>query len=297
MQFANNRRIQDEVTMKNKYRLFLELLSAIAILIIVATVLSMMLSGCGHNVVTHNRGIGIDISWDGSSYIPNLRLGQWDVTNAVVKENVDIEANTITKADTGSTVPSVDGSTSNTNNVAASASGGIQIKMKTGPQTNGYVKDMLTSETLSEHSVNLAKQLYSVRSEMDSLSAETTVNEDGVKVEQNIAPVATTTTETTIASKDESGVEETKTTVTTTEIPVQSETQLAVQEASSSVTTAIENDKWYYIVLGIAAVITALGGSIYGLYKIKTKNSSTSTDVKTVEQTKTDVSYDKPDTK
>lgn len=283
--------------MKNKYRLFLELLSAIAILIIVATVLSMMLSGCGHNVVTHNRGIGIDISWDGSSYIPNLRLGQWDVTNAVVKENVDIEANTITKADTGSTVPSVDGSTSNTNNVAASASGGIQIKMKTGPQTNGYVKDMLTSETLSEHSVNLAKQLYSVRSEMDSLSAETTVNEDGVKVEQNIAPVATTTTETTIASKDESGVEETKTTVTTTEIPVQSETQLAVQEASSSVTTAIENDKWYYIVLGIAAVITALGGSIYGLYKIKTKNSSTSTDVKTVEQTKTDVSYDKPDTK
>ena len=283
--------------MKNKYRLFLELLSAIAILIIVATVLSMMLSGCGHNVVTHNRGIGIDISWDGSSYIPNLRLGQWDVTNAVVKENVDIEANTITKADAGSTVPNVDGSTSNTNNVAASASGGIQIKMKTGPQTNGYVKDMLTSETLSEHSVNLAKQLYSVRNEMDSLSAETTVNEDGVKVEQNIAPVATTTTETTIASKDESGVEETKTTVTTTEIPVQSETQLAVQEASSSVTTAIENDKWYYIVLGIAAVITALGGSIYGLYKIKTKNSSTSTDVKTVEQTKTDVSYDKPDTK
>lgn len=283
--------------MKNKYRLFLELLSAIAILIIVATALSMMLSGCGHNVVTHSRGIGIDISWDGSSYIPNLRLGQWDVTNAVVKENVDIEANTITKADAGSTVPNVDGSTSSTNNVAASASGGIQIKMKTGPQTNGYVKDMLTSETLSEHSVNLAKQLYSVRNEMDSLSAETTVNEDGVKVEQNIAPVATTTTETTIASKDESGGEETKTTVTTTEIPVQSETQSAVQEASSSVTTAIENDKWYYIVLGIAAVITALGGSIYGLYKIKTKNSSTSTDVKTVEQTKTDVSYDKPDTK
>ena len=79
----------------------------------------------------------MDVSWDGSSYIPNFRLGQWDVTNAVVKENMDLEASTITKADANTTVS---GETTGANGVQAGASGGIQIKMKSGPQTNGYVR-------------------------------------------------------------------------------------------------------------------------------------------------------------
>ena len=286
--------------MKNTCRLLLELLTVITVLILSGFIFSTLLSGCGHNVVTHSRGVGMDISWDGSSYIPNLRLGQWGVTNAVVKENVDVEANTITKADLGTTTGEKQ---LGSNEAQAAASGGIQIKMKTGPQTNGYVTDVLTSETLSENSVELAKSIYSVRSELDSTGTRAEVTESGeVKVEQNTTPITTTTTETKMESADESGTNETKTTTTVTSIPVKEETRGAVQEAATSVTTAVESDQWYYLA-GIAAVVVGVIGSLIGYLISKKKSSSTtntstgSTEQEQTEQKSNTVSYDKPDAK
>ena len=284
--------------MHRKYRIILEIFSSIIVLVLVAMILGSLVTGCGHNVVTHSRGIGIDVSWDGSSYIPNLRLGQWDVTNAVVKENVDVEANTITKADVGATAGREQ---SGSNETQVAASGGIQIKMKTGPQTNGYVTDVLTSETLSNHSVELAKSIYSVKSEMTSAVTVAEVTESGdVKVEQNVTPIATTTTETKTESSDDSGTTEIKTTTTTTSIPVKEETQQAVQEAATGVTTAVESDRWYYFA-GLVVVIIGTIGSIIGCLVTKKKNSS-ATDTKSVDETQSEqksaaTSYDKPEIK
>lgn len=239
-----------------KYKIILQLVSMFILFCIGGVGLTAILTSCGHNVVTHSRGVGMDISWDGSSYIPNLRLGQWDVTNAVVKENMDVEANTITKADVST---SASGDQIASNGAQAGASGGIQIKMKSGPQTNGYVKDVLTSETLSEHSVELAKAIYSVKSEMPSTGTKAEVTDGGeVKVEQNTAPIATTTTETKTESVDESGSTETKTTTTVTQIPVKEETQEAVQTVTKSVSDAVRTDWWYYLA---AAAVAILGGS------------------------------------
>jgi hypothetical protein len=47
----------------------------------------MLLVGCGHNVATQSKGWGIDISWSSDSYVPNMRLGYWDVTYLMVREN------------------------------------------------------------------------------------------------------------------------------------------------------------------------------------------------------------------
>lgn len=219
----------------------------------------------------------MDISWDGSSYIPNLRLGQWDVTNAVVKENMDVEASTITKADVST---SAGGEQIASNEAQAGASGGIQIKMKSGPQTNGYVKDVLTSETLSEHSVELAKAIYSVKSEMPSTGTKAEVSDIGeVKVEQNTAPIATTTTETKTESVDESGTTETKTTTTVTQIPVKEETQKAVQTVTESVSDAVRTDWWYY--LSAAAVTILGGGGVVGYLLGKRNKTSTPTQTAT----------------
>lgn len=241
----------------------------------------MTLSSCGHNVVTHSRGIGMDVSWDGSSYIPNFRLGQWDVTNAVVKENVDLEANTITKADVDT---AVSGETTGANGVQAGASGGIHVKMKTGPQTNGYMKDVLTSETLSEHSVKMAKAIYAVKSEMTSTGTKAEVTDSGeVKVEQNTTPVATTTTETKTETVDDNGTTETKTTTTVTSIPVKEETKEAVQTVTESVSNAVKTDWWYYLT---AAVVAILGGGCVVGYLFGKKKSS-STDTKTTDTTST----------
>ena len=94
-----------------KYKIVLQLVSMFILFCVGGVSLTALLTSCGHNVVTHSRGVGMDISWDGSSYIPNLRLGQWDVTNAVVKENMDVfdfaltedEMKAISSLDTGKT--------------------------------------------------------------------------------------------------------------------------------------------------------------------------------------------------
>ena len=267
-----------------KYKIVLQLASMFILFCVGGFSLTAILTSCGHNVVTHSRGVGVDISWDGSSYIPNLRLGQWDVTNAVVKENMDVEANTITKADVST---SAGGEQIASNEAQAGASGGIQIKMKSGPQTNGYVKDVLTSETLSEHSVELAKAIYSVKSEMSSTGTKAEVSDSGeVKVEQNTAPIATTTTETKTESVDESGSTETKTTTTVTQIPVKEETQEAVQTVTESVSDAVRTDWWYY--LATAAVAILGGGGVIG-YLLGKRNKTPTT-------TKTDTNTSTADT-
>lgn len=261
-----------------KYKVVLQLVSMFTLFCVGFTAI---LTSCGHNVVTHSRGIGMDVSWDGSSYIPNFRLGQWDVTNAVVKENMDLEANTITKADVST---SAGGEQIASNGAQAGASGGIQIKMKSGPQTNGYVKDVLTSETLSEHSVELAKAIYSVKSEMTSTGTKAEVTDSGeVKVEQNTTPVATTTTETKTETVDDNGTTETKTTTTVTSIPVKEETKEAVQTVTESVSNAVKTDWWYYLT---AAVVAILGGGCVVGYLFGKKKSS-STDTKTTDTTST----------
>lgn len=260
-----------------KYKVVLQLVSMFILFCIGGVGLTALLTSCGHNVVTHSRGVGMDISWDGSSYIPNLRLGQWDVTNAVVKENMDVEANTITQADVST---SASGEQLASNGAQAGASGGIQIKMKSGPQTNGYVKDVLTSETLSEHSVELAKAIYSVKSEMPSTGTKAEVSQSGeVKVEQNTTPIATTTTETKTESVDESGSTETKTTTTVTQIPVKEETQEAVQTVTESVSDAVRTDWWYY--LAAAAVTILGGGGVVGYLLGKRNKTSTPTQITT----------------
>ena len=260
-----------------KYKIVLQLASMFILFCIGGVSLTAILTSCGHNVVTHSRGVGMDLSWDGSSYIPNFRLGQWDVTNAVVKENMDVEANTITKADVST---SAGGDKIASNEAQAGASGGIQIKMKSGPQTNGYVKDVLTSETLSKHSVELAKSIYSVKSEMPSTGTKAEVSDSGdVKVEQNTAPIATTTTETKTESVDDSGTTEMKTTTTVTQIPVKEETQEAVQTVTKSVSDAVRTDWWYY--LAAAAVAILGGGGVVGYLLGRKNKTSTPTQTAT----------------
>lgn len=55
--------------------------------ILICLVCLVFLSGCGHNAVVHSKGWGVDISWNGDSFIPNLRIGYWDVSSAIVREN------------------------------------------------------------------------------------------------------------------------------------------------------------------------------------------------------------------
>lgn len=98
------------------------------ILVIMAVILAIIITGCGHNMVTQSKGIGIDVSWTGENYVPNIKLGYWDETSAAVRGNANVSASTAS----GGGLMVGEGGTSQTFQIA------------TGTQINeGYIKDIL----------------------------------------------------------------------------------------------------------------------------------------------------------
>ena len=61
----------------------------------------LFLCSCGHNVVTVSKGVGINFSWDGSNYVPNVKLGQWDQITYVVRGNSSAATTTVTGGNLG----------------------------------------------------------------------------------------------------------------------------------------------------------------------------------------------------
>ena len=94
-------------------------------LVLIICFASMLLVGCGHNVVTQSKGWGIDISWSSDSYVPNMRLGYWDVTYLMVRENTQVTAS------------------SNADISAAAGSGGGDLQTANADGSNGKKSSQL----------------------------------------------------------------------------------------------------------------------------------------------------------
>lgn len=131
-------------------------------LVLIICFASMLLVGCGHNVATQSKGWGIDISWSSDSYVPNMRLGYWDITYLMVRENTQVTAssNADISAAAGSgggdlQTANADGSNGKKSPQLSSTGGGRvgnKITMKTGQQINGYMVDLTKAspETAAE---------------------------------------------------------------------------------------------------------------------------------------------------
>jgi len=121
----------------------------------------IFLSGCGHNVATHSKGWGIEFSWRQDSFVPDLRLGYWDVSCAMVKENVELKmkSNAGLSAEAGQT--NKDNKSKHAPGVSTVGNGNAsnEIEIKTGSQINGYTKDVLINSNLNEQTVKAIKAL------------------------------------------------------------------------------------------------------------------------------------------
>ena len=97
----------------------------------------LFLAGCGHNVATHSKGWGVDLSWNPDSIIPNVRVGYWDVSYAMVRENAEVEI----KSDAG-LAGDAKGSSDLNSDMSGKANGttSSEIKLKTGGQINRIYK-------------------------------------------------------------------------------------------------------------------------------------------------------------
>ena len=94
----------------------------------------LFLVGCGHNIHSNNKGVGIDLSWQSENYVPSLKVGYWDNTNAVVRGNSTYTSTTSTGG-------------------SLFSSGGTQTtsQLITGMQLNqGNLKEILTSKDNSD---------------------------------------------------------------------------------------------------------------------------------------------------
>ena len=124
----------------------------------------LLLSGCGHNTAMHSKGYGIDISWQQDAFIPNVKVGYWDDSFAMVKENVELKMKSNAGLNANAGNPSTNSETeaktldsSFSSNASGIASNEIEIK--TGPQINGYVKEVLTNPNLKKETVDAIKAI------------------------------------------------------------------------------------------------------------------------------------------
>lgn len=111
-------------------------------------VIMCTLFGCGHSVQSNSKGIGIDLSWTGESYIPNVRVGYWDASTAVVRGNTSYTSTTAT----GGSLFNAGGTQTTT-------------QLYAGPQLNeGYLKQVLISDKTSDQTkIEIAKAVFTAK--------------------------------------------------------------------------------------------------------------------------------------
>ena len=112
-------------------------------IVIVAAILTALLVGCGHNVVTYGDGIQAEAGWIPDQYKVSACFRYGKILSICVRENAEIEMQ-----GAGSGTAGADAKTA-----GASSTGSIKVKI--GPQVTGYYVDALKAgakvEELKKH--------------------------------------------------------------------------------------------------------------------------------------------------
>lgn len=101
----------------------------IIVVVIIAVAITILLTGCGHNVVNYSDGIGFETTFrpDSGNFGFVFRYGK--ILSACVRENSEVEM-------TG------DGKASGSESAGSAAASG-SLKIKIGKQITGYYVDAL----------------------------------------------------------------------------------------------------------------------------------------------------------
>lgn len=111
----------------------------------------LVLTGCGHNIVNVDRGIGLDIRvplpFSGENIIA-LKIGQIDSTSLILRGNAEFKTDSSTSGSLNTEIGTGNTGTNNKSNNTSKlgTSGGIgqNIIFNTKPQLNeGYLSDVL----------------------------------------------------------------------------------------------------------------------------------------------------------
>lgn len=144
--------------------------------------LLLILTGCGHSVNSYSKGLGAEITWNPDSFSPTGRFGFYETVFTMNKENTQVKYNSNIGMDMGilGGFKSILSLFKDGNNDAVNSGTGAMLEIKTGPITTGYVREVLTNPDVKPEHVEIAKQIYSVKTEPIDNSKETYVTKDGV---------------------------------------------------------------------------------------------------------------------
>ena len=146
--------------------------------------LAMACAGCGHNISVYSKGVGAELAWRPNTIMPSIRFGSYENLDLVQKENNQVRytSNSGVGFDWFGLKSLFGGKEAN------NAGTGTVLEVKTGPQINGYVADVLMNPEAKPEHVEIAKAVTGVQ--MDLGDKETHVSTDGAST--NATPVVTT---------------------------------------------------------------------------------------------------------
>lgn len=215
--------------------------------------LTLILTGCGHNINSYSKGLGLEVSWNPDSFVPSGRVGFYEFLFTMNKENSHTRYNSNIGMDLGffSGLKSFVNLFKDTDEKAISTGTGTVFEVKTGPMTTGYVREVLLNPDVKPEHVEIAKQIYQVSFDGLDSKKEIQVTRDGVN--SNVTPKVVT-----------------KKTLTTTEVttPANEYTQEAIKKQ-------VNPDGWTDIIRKITVwgiFIVVVGLLLYILIKMKFKN-------------------------
>ena len=150
----------------------------------IALAMSFVLVGCGHNISVYSKGVGAELAWRPNTVMPSIRFGSYENLDLVQKENNQVRytSNSGVGFDWFGLKSLFGGGKGNDIGM------GTVLEVKTGPQINGYVADVLLNPDVQPEHVEIAKAVAGVQ--MDLGDKETHVSLDGAKT--NTTPVVTT---------------------------------------------------------------------------------------------------------
>ena len=102
------------------------------LVLVVAVIATVLLSGCGHNAITYGDGVGFDAGINPENFTMSFNLRYGKILSAVVRDNAEIEL-------TGKADANGEGGTAGKAGVATDG----KLKIKIGRQINGAAVDLV----------------------------------------------------------------------------------------------------------------------------------------------------------
>jgi len=115
-------------------------------IVIVAAILTAILTGCSHNTVSYGDGIMLETTLNPESYAFGVSFRYGKILTVCVRENSEIE------------MQGAGSGTAGTDGKQAGASGTGSVKIKVGPQITGYCVDALKAGAKLEEMAKYANR-------------------------------------------------------------------------------------------------------------------------------------------